>query len=64
MKMNLSNDQKAAIYDSLIFRYQRLQEEVRQIKAKNFEVSEQDQRKINEIEQSMRTVYNQAQRLF
>jgi glutamate mutase epsilon subunit len=64
MKMNLSNDQKAAIYDSLIFRYQRLQEEVRQIKAKNFEVSEQDQKKINEIEQSMRTVYNQAQKLF
>jgi len=62
--MYLNNDQKAKIYDDLIFKYGRLQEQIRQIKAKNFEVSDQDQRKIQELETSMRTIYNQAQRLF
>lgn len=64
MNMYLNNDQKAKIYDDLIFKYGRLQEQIRQIKAKNFEVSDQDQRKIQELETSMRTIYNQAQRLF
>jgi glutamate mutase epsilon subunit len=43
----LTNDQKAKIYDKLIYQYQKLQEEIRQIKAKNFEVSEKDQKRIN-----------------
>lgn len=60
----MNNDEKAKIYDNLIYHYQKLQEEIRQIKAKNFEVSERDQQTINELENKMRYVYNQAQRLF
>lgn len=60
----MNNDEKAKIYDNLIYHYQKLQEEIRQIKAKNFDVSERDQQTINELENKMRYVYNQAQRLF
>lgn len=60
----MNNDEKAKIYDNLIYHYQKLQEEIRQIKAKNFEVTEKDQQIINELENKMRYVYNQAQRLF
>lgn len=60
----LTNDQKAKIYDKLIYQYQKLQEEIRQIKAKNFEVSEKDQKRINMLENEMRFVYTQSQSLF
>lgn len=62
--MNLTNDQKAKIYDQMIFRYQRLSEEIRQIKAKNFEVSDKDQQTINQLENQMKIIYNDSQRLF
>jgi hypothetical protein len=45
-------------------RYQRLEEQVRQIKAKNFEVSDEDQRQINIIESSMKKLFNDSQKLF
>lgn len=61
---HLNNDQKAKIYDSLMLQFQRLQEEVRLIKSKNFEVSDSDQKRINFLEQNMRNVYNEAQKLF
>jgi hypothetical protein len=61
---NLSNDQKAQMYNKLLFQFQRLQEEVRQIKAENIEVSDRDQLKINDLEKQMRVIYNQTQKLF
>ena len=61
---NLNNDQKAEMYNKLLFQFQRLQEQVRQIKAENIEVSSNDQVKINELEKQMRTIYNQTQKLF
>ena len=61
---NLNNDQKAQMYNKLLFQFQRLQEQVRQIKAENIEVSTNDQVKINELEKQMRTIYNQTQKLF
>jgi len=60
----LNNDQKAQMYNKLLFQFQKLQEQVRQIKAENFEVSDKDQLKINEIEKQMRVIYNQTQKLF
>jgi hypothetical protein len=48
----------------MLLRYQRLQEEVRLIKAKNFEVSEEDQRKINIMESTMKKLFNDTQKLF
>ncbi len=61
---HLIQQEKARLYDDMMIRYQRLQEQVRQIKAKNFEVSDEDQRQINIIEASMRKLYNDSQRLF
>jgi hypothetical protein len=37
---------------------------VRLIKAKSFEVSDEDQRQINIIESSMKRLYNDTQKLF
>jgi hypothetical protein len=61
---HLNQEEKARLYDDMLLRYQRLQEEVRLIKAKNFEVSYEDQQKINMIESTMRKLYNDTQKLF
>ncbi len=61
---HLTQQEKARLYDDMITRYQRMQEQVRQIKAKNFEVTDEDQRQINIIEASMKKLYNDSQKLF
>ena len=61
---HLTQDEKARLYDNMLLRYQRLQEEVRLIKAKSFEVSFEDQKTINSIEENMRRLYNDTQKLF
>jgi hypothetical protein len=61
---HLTQDEKARLYDNMLLRYQRLQEQVRLIKAKSFEVSDEDQRQINIIESSMKRLYNDTQKLF
>jgi hypothetical protein len=61
---NSPNDQKAQMYNKLLFQFQRLQEQVRLIKAENINVTDDDQKKINELEKQMKQVYNQTQRLF
>ena len=61
---HLTQQEKARLYDDMLTRYQRLQEEVRLIKAKSFEVSDEDQRQINMIEATMKKLYNDTQKLF
>jgi hypothetical protein len=61
---HLNQQEKARLYDDMLLRYQRLQEEVRLIKAKNFEVSDEDQKKINVFESTMKNLYNDTQKLF
>jgi hypothetical protein len=61
---HLTQQEKAKLYDSMLLRYQRLQEQVRLIKAKSFEVSLEDQKQINMIEETMRRLYNDTQKLF
>ena len=61
---HLTQQEKAILYDNMLLRYQRLQEQVRLIKAKSFEVSYEDQKQINSIEESMRRLYNDTQKLF
>ena len=61
---HLTQQEKARLYDDMLLRYQRLQEQVRLIKAKNFEVSDEDQRQINMIESTMKKIYNDTQKLF
>lgn len=60
----LTNDQKAKIYDKLLVQFQRVHEEIRQIKAKNFEVSEEDQKRITVLEQLAKKIYDDTRRLF
>jgi hypothetical protein len=61
---HLTQQEKAKLYDDMLLRYQRLQEQVRLLKAKSFEVSDEDQRQINIIESSMKKLYNDTQKLF
>jgi hypothetical protein len=61
---HLTQQEKARLYDDMLLRYQRLQEQVRLIKAKNFEVSDEDQKQINMIEATMKRIYNDTQKLF
>jgi hypothetical protein len=61
---HLTQQEKAKLYEDMLFRYQRLQEEVRQIKAKNFEVSDDDQKKINHLEVIMKKLFNDTEKLF
>ena len=60
----LNNEQQAKVYNDLIYQYQKIQEEIRLIKAKHFEVSEKDQKRINLLENELRYVYGKSQRLF
>lgn len=61
---HLTQQEKAALYEDMLKRHQILQEQVRQIKAKNFEVSDEDQKLINVIEGKMKRLYNDTQKLF
>ena len=61
---HLTQQEKAKLCDDMLLRYQRLQEQVRLIKAKSFEVSDEDQRQINIIEANMKKLYNDTQKLF
>jgi hypothetical protein len=61
---NYSNEQKAKMYNQLLFQYQKLQEEVRLIKAENLNVSDSDQMRINELERKMKQVYNETKKLY
>ena len=60
----LTNDEKAKLYNNMLFRYEKMSEQIRQIKAKNFEVSSEDQKQINIIEANMKRLYNDTQKLF
>ena len=61
---NLTQEEKARLYNDMLMRYQRLQEEVRQIKAANFEVSDKDQVRINQLEATMKRLFNETQKLY
>jgi hypothetical protein len=61
---HLTQQEKAVLYEDMLKRYQILQEQVRQIKAKNFEVSDSDQAQINRLESQMKKLYNDTQKLF
>jgi len=62
--MNLTTEQKAAEYNRLLHQYEKIQEEVRLIKSENFDLSESDQLKISRLEDLMRQIYSQTERLY
>jgi hypothetical protein len=61
---NLTTEQKASAYNNLLHQYQRLQEEVRLIRAQSVNTSETDERKIVEIERRMKMIYNETEKLY
>jgi cytochrome c-type biogenesis protein CcmH/NrfF len=61
---HLTTEQKAKEYNRLLHQYQRIQEEVRLIKAQNVNVSDSDQMKINKLEDLMKHVYSQTEKLY
>ena len=61
--MNLTSDQKAALYNEGIRRYNLIDEQIREIKAKSFEVSYEDMKRINKLEEKKKFIFNQTQRL-
>lgn len=60
----LSNDEKAKLYNMFLFQYEKIQEEIRRIKANNFEVSADDQRKINILEAQAKKIYHETEKLY
>lgn len=61
--MNLSSEDKAKIYNEGIRRYNLLEEQIREIKSKSFEVSEKDQKVIDVLKVKMNFIFNQTQKL-
>jgi hypothetical protein len=61
---HLTNEEKAILYNDMLSRYERMSEQIRQIKSKNFEVSLEDQKQINLLEGKMRQLYLDTQRLY
>lgn len=60
----LTNEQKAELYNRYLYQYQKVQEEIRQIKAKNFEVSEKDQKEIDRLELIGKKIFNETSKLY
>ena len=60
----LTNEEKAKLYNDMLFRYEKMSEQIRLIKAKNFDVSAEDQKPINLLEGKMRQLYLDTQRLY
>ena len=61
--MNLTNEQKAALYDEGIRRYNVLDEQIRELRSKSFEVSDEDSKKINILERKKKEIFNRTQTL-
>ena len=59
-----NNEEKAKVYNQMLFQYQRLQEEVRLIKAQSINLSEMDERKIVELEKRMKFIFNETEKLY
>lgn len=60
----LTNDQKAALYNQHLFHYQKIQEQIRQIRAENINLSESDERKIRLLEIEAKKIYESTARLY
>ena len=64
MQRNLSNAEKAKIYNQMLFQYQRLQEQVRLIKAENLELNAKQLQEVQRLEAQMKKIFNDTQRLY
>lgn len=60
----LTNDQKAQIYNNLLFKYQRVQEQIRLIRAESIDVSPENEKRIAILEQEAKRIFNETKRLY
>lgn len=60
----LTDDEKAILYNDMLMKYRKLENSISQIRLKNYEVSESDQKLINEIQFQMKKIYSDVQKLF
>jgi hypothetical protein len=60
----LTNEQKAELYNKYLYQYERVQEEIRKIRAKNFEVSENDQKEIDRLDMIGKKIFNETKKLY
>jgi len=64
MQRHLSNEDKAKLYNQMLFQYQRLQEQVRLIKAENLELNENQIREVQKLEAQIKKIFNDTHRLY
>lgn len=64
MNRKFTNEEKAKIYNQMLFQFNKLQEQVRLIKAEDINITPQNQRKIDMLEAQMRKIYNDTQKLY
>ena len=58
------NEAKAQAYNNLLFQHSRLEEQIRQIKAENFDLTKQDVEKIDRIRFQQQMLMAEVQKLF
>ena len=58
------NEAKAQAYNNLLFQHSRLEEQIRQIKAENFDLTKQDVEKIDKIRFQQQMLMAEVQKLF
>ncbi len=57
------NEQKAKIYDQLMFRFQRVQEQIRDIETGNVIASKNTPQRLNDLRRQLSGIVNQIKRL-
>ena len=60
----MNDNEKAQIYDNLIMEHRRLDNQISQIKSENFELSDRDEKQINELKMRQRIIFDKMQKLF
>lgn len=60
----LTNEQKAQLYNRYLFQYQKIQEQIRQIKAENFELTPENEKKVKILEIEAKKIFNQTSKLY
>ena len=58
------NEAKAQAYNALLFQFSRLEEQIRQIKAENFDLTKEDIQKIDRIRVQQQRIMAEVQKLF
>ena len=58
------NEQKAQVYNNLLFQHGRVSEQIRLIKADKFELNENDLKQIKALEMQQQKIMSEVSRLF